>query len=66
MQIFFNATGNVIIDWAFIKITDAGLLNAAFIVVRISLVVLGASLLTLTTSPVELADGIESLLSPLE
>lgn len=66
LQIFFNATGNVIIDWAFIKITDAGLLNAAFIVVRISLVVLGASLLTLTTSPVELADGIESLLSPLK
>lgn len=66
LQIFFNATGNVLVDWAFIRITDAGLLNAAFIVVRISLVVLGASLLTLTTSPVELADGIESLLHPLK
>ena len=66
LQIFFNATGNVLVDWAFIRITDAGLLNATFIVVRISLVVLGASLLTLTTSPVELADGIESLLYPLK
>ena len=66
LQIFFNATGNVVIDFAFIKITDVGLLNAAYIVVRISLVVLGASLLTFTTSPVELADGIESLLSPLK
>ena len=46
--------------------TDAGLYNAAFITVRIVLVVLGASLLTFTTSPVEVADGIESLLTPLK
>ena len=39
---------------------------AGFIVARITLVVLGASLLTLTTSPVEIADGIESLMSPLK
>jgi len=66
LQVFFNTTGNVLVDWAFITITDAGLLNAGFIVARIMLVVLGASLLTLTTSPVELADGIESLLYPLK
>ena len=52
--------------WKFITITDQGLLNAGFIVARITLVVLGASLLTLTTSPVEIADGIESLLTPLK
>ena len=39
---------------------------AGFIIARITLVVLGASLLTLTTSPVEIADGIESLLYPLK
>ena len=37
-------------------ITSGGLLNAGFIVARITLVVLGASLLTLTTSPVEIAE----------
>ena len=66
LQIFFNSNGRVVLEWEFIKITDAGLINAAFIIARISLIVLGASLLTLTTSPVELADGIESLLTPLK
>ena len=66
LQLFFNQSGNVVIEWKFIRITDLGLLNAAFIIVRITLVVLGASLLTLTTSPVEIADGIESLLYPLK
>ncbi len=66
LQVFFNSTGNVLVEWSFIKITDKGLLNAAFIVARITLMVIGASLLTLTTSPVELADGIESLLTPLK
>ena len=47
-------------------ITDVGLINAGFIFARIVLIVLGASLLTLTTSPVEIADGIEGLLYPLK
>ncbi|MBR2498890.1 MAG: energy-coupling factor transporter transmembrane protein EcfT [Clostridia bacterium] len=66
LQIFFNASGNVLVKWSFITITDVGLLNAGFLVARISLIVLGASLLTLTTSPVEIADGIESLMYPLK
>ena len=65
LQLFFNTEGKVVIDCG-VKITDLGLLNAGFIISRISLIVLGASLLTLTTSPVELADGIESLMSPLK
>lgn len=66
LQIFFNSNGNLLVEWSFIKISDKGLLNAGFIVARISLIVLGASLLTLTTTPVELADAIESLLYPLK
>ena len=66
LQIFFNVEGKVVFAWEFITITDEGLLNAAFIAARITLIVLGASLLTFTTSPVELADGIESLLLPLK
>ena len=66
LQIFFNTSGNVVFSWQFITVTDQGLLNAGFIACRISLVVLGASILTYTTSPVELADGIESLLTPLK
>ena len=66
LQIFFNQDGRGMWWWKFIVVTDKGLLNAGFIVARITLVVLGASLLTLTTSPVSLADGIESLLYPLK
>jgi len=66
LQLFFNTDGKVVLEWKFIKITDHGLLNAGFITARIVLIVLGASLLTFTTSPVELADGIESLLTPLK
>ncbi len=66
LQIFFNTDGAVLLKWEFITITDIGLLNAGFIFARITLIVLGASLLTLTTSPVEIADGIESLLTPLK
>jgi len=66
LQIFFNANGKVLLSWSFITITDQGLLNAGFLIARITLVVLGASLLTLTTSPVEIADGLESLMTPLK
>ena len=50
----------------FIRITDGGLIRAAFMALRLMLLVTGAGLLTLTTSPIELTDGIESLLSPLK
>ena len=62
LQLFFNKQGTTV--WWII--TDVGLLNAGFIIARIVLIVLGASLLTLTTSPVELADGIEGVLYPLK
>ncbi len=66
LQVFFNASGKTLWSWKFIKITEGGLVNAGFIIARITLIVLGASLLTLTTSPVDIADGIESLLYPLK
>ena len=66
LQLFFNTDGKTVLTLGSVKITDVGLYNAGFIIVRIILVVMGASLLTLTTSPIELADGIESLLSPLK
>ena len=65
LQIFFNKEGNIVVNWWIFKITDIGFKKAAFIVLRIMLVVMGTSLLTLTTTPVALADGIESLLTPL-
>lgn len=66
LQLIFNQDGKVLADLGFIKITDVALVNAGFLIARITLIVLGASLLTLTTSPVEIADGIESLMFPLK
>ncbi len=46
-------------------VTKEGLLSAAFLASRLILLVTGSSLLTLTTTPVSLTDGLESLLKPL-
>ncbi|MDE7395524.1 MAG: energy-coupling factor transporter transmembrane protein EcfT, partial [Clostridiales bacterium] len=54
-----------LVSWGIIKIYKEGLLNAAKMALRLIFLVLGPSLLTLTTTPVELTDGLESLLKPL-
>lgn len=64
-----NATltpGDIIWEWKFIKITNQGLYLSAFMVVRLVFLILGTSILTLTTSPIALTDGIERLLSPFK
>lgn len=63
----FASDGKVIWSWWKISITDKGLLNAFLMSIRLLILVLDTSLLlTLTTTPMQLADGLESLLSPLK
>lgn len=50
----------------FIKLYLAGIINAVKMALRLVLLVMGPSILTLTTTPVELTDGLESLLTPLK
>ena len=53
--------------WQFIEIYSSGLYNAAFIVVRIVSMIIGTSIfLTYTTTPIQLTDALERLLSPLK
>ncbi|MBO5412077.1 MAG: energy-coupling factor transporter transmembrane protein EcfT [Clostridia bacterium] len=66
LNLFFHTGETVLWRWKFIKITKEGLYHTAFLSARLFLLVLGSSLLTLTTTPVSLADGIESLLTPLK
>ena len=47
-----------------LTITEEGLYMAFFMAARLILLIIGSSLLTLTTKPMSLTDGIESLLSP--
>ncbi|MDF2676628.1 MAG: cbiQ1 [Bacillota bacterium] len=56
--------GRIIFELGFIKITEEGLKQAGFMAIRLTLLIMGTSLLTLTTSPIILTDGIESLLNP--
>ena len=58
--------GKIIFHVSFIKITEEGLRQAGFMAIRLTLLIMGTSLLTLTTSPIILTDGIESLLSPFK
>lgn len=59
--------GEPLVSWYFINIYESGLYNAAFIVIRIIAMIVGSSIfLTYTTTPIQLTDGIEQLLTPLK
>ena len=62
----FLTPGEQIFRLFFLKITREGLYQASFMALRLVLLILGTSLLTLTTSPILLTDGIESLLNPFK
>ncbi len=61
----FLMDGDVVWSLGFLKITRQGIYQAAYMVVRIVFLVSGTSLLTYTTSPMTLTDGLERLLRPL-
>ena len=62
----FMTKGETLVGWGFLVITREGLYNAFFMGVRLVLLIIGSSLLTLTTKPIKLTDGIENLLGPLK
>ena len=66
LNLFFYSGTTVIFEWAFIRLTKEALYFTIFLSVRLTLLVLSSSILTLTTTPVALTDGIESLLNPLK
>ena len=66
LNIFFTAGQTVLVQFWVIKITLEGLVRAFFMMIRILMLITGTFLLTYTTSPIALTDGLESLLSPLK
>ena len=52
--------------FGFLRITDKGLKTAVFMAVRLIYLILGSSIMTLTTTPNDLTDGLEKLLGPLK
>ena len=66
MHILFTREGALLVDWKFIKIYEEGLRQGIFISLRFLILVLITSILTLTTSPISITDGMEDLLGPLK
>ena len=62
----FMVDGRVLWRIGFLKVTDNGLYTAVFMSIRLLLLIIGSSLLTLATTPISLTDGIERLLTPLQ
>jgi Cobalt transport protein. len=61
----FLTQGDVLIRLGFLKITKQGLYSTVFMGIRLIYLILGSSLMTFTTTPNQLTDGLEKLLSPL-
>ena len=67
INVFWMRGSTLLFEWKFIHIYLEGIYQSLFIVVRIFALIVGTSvLLTYTTTPIQLADGIERLLSPLK
>ena len=66
LNLFFTTDGEVLVDFWIITITSGGLQRAVFMVIRILLLICGTFLLTYTTSPISLTDGLEALMNPLK
>ena len=62
----FFIPGEVIVDFGFCDISREGLQTAIFMAIRLVFLILGSSLMTLTTTPNQLTDGMEKLLKPLK
>ena len=66
LNLFFYQGQTVLFSWGIIKITKEAAYFTIFLAARLFLLVLTSAVLTLTTTPVALTDGIESLLTPLK
>ena len=67
LNLFFTTgEGEPLVDFWVITIYEEGLNRAIFMVLRILLLISGTFLLTYTTSPISLTDGLESLMNPLK
>ena len=66
LNLFFTPGDRNLVEIGFIRISDTGLENAVFMVLRILLLIMGTFLMTYTTSPISLTDGLEQLLNGLK
>lgn len=66
LHVFFTKGGDLLVEIGFVKIYEEGLKQGIFISIRFLVLVFVTSILTLTTSPISITDGLETLLNPLK
>ena len=66
LNLFFTGGDKVLLHWWVITVTLEGVVRAVFMVLRILMLITCTFLLTYTTSPIALTDGLEALMSPLK
>lgn len=62
----FLIKGDPLVQFWIFKISKQGLYTAGFMGIRLILLIIGSSMMTLTTTPIQLTDGLEKLLRPLK
>ncbi|MBS4217423.1 energy-coupling factor transporter transmembrane protein EcfT [Bacillus sp. FJAT-49711] len=65
LQILFTAGGEIYVEYGIITISQFGLINGFYIFCRFVMIIFISTVITLTTKPIDLTDGINRLLSPL-
>ncbi len=65
LNLFTATEGAVVVDLGLLKVRDAGISAAAFMAARLTIMMLGMSLITLTTMTIDLTEAFERLLAPL-
>ena len=66
LNLFFTPGGRTLVQLGILRVSDTGLRTAFFMVLRIMLLIMGTFLMTYTTSPISLTDGLERLLGWLK
>ena len=66
LNTFFYAGGQELFSWWIIRISREGILNAVRLGARLIFLITATTMLTLTTSPIALTDGLERLMKPLK
>ncbi len=66
LQLFFTVGGHIYWHWWIFSLSSYGITNAVFIFIRFTLIILISTVMTVTTMPLEIADAMEWLMTPLK
>lgn len=62
----FLTPGDKVFEWGILKVTRQGIETAGFMAIRLILLIMGSSIMTFTTTPNHLTDGLEKIMNPLK